>query len=121
MNEELYRENILDHYHHPHHYGVLKSFDFKLEGANQSCGDELTLYLKIDRQKKITAVGFTASACAIATASTSMLTDQLVGEPVAKITKIKPHVVERNLGVKLSPTRLKCALLPLSILQSEKL
>ena len=114
----LYQENILDHYKNPRNFGKLKNADRKLTGANLSCGDELTWYLKI-KDGQITEASFTSQACAICTASASMLSEKLVGKSIAKISTMTPEQVTKKLGIKLSPVRLKCALLPLEALKDQ--
>ena len=53
MNEEIYKQNILDHYKHPHNKGVLADFDTQKRGRNASSGDDLTLYIKFDKEHKV--------------------------------------------------------------------
>lgn len=76
--DELYKSVVLEHNKHPHNYGVLDPHDVALEGANPSCGDELTLYLRFEGDV-IDAAGFTGQGCAISRASASLMTDALSG------------------------------------------
>lgn len=117
MSESLYRANILDHYEHPRNYGDIAGATHRAEGANLSCGDELVITAKI-KDGQIESIGFTARACAVCTASTSMLLEDLAGKPVSAIKEITKETVTDNLGIPLSPVRLKCALLPAETLKN---
>ena len=117
MDDNLYQEQILDRYHHPHHHGVIEGVR-KREGANRTCGDELVIYLQEDNGQ-IKDVRFTSRACAICTASADLLADRLIGQPISEIDKITPADIQQMLGLPLSPIRLKCALLPLETLKAK--
>lgn len=119
MSNELYREQILDHYHHPRHFGHLKEKDEKVSGANLSCGDEINIEVKYN-DSLIEDIAFSGSSCAICTAAASMLCEELIGESTTKINQLQSSDVRKMLGVELSPVRLKCALLPLQTLKSLK-
>ena len=112
MNEEMYRENILDHYKKPRHRGKMKGATCSGHAINPFCGDDIVFYLKV-HNGKVRQASFEGSACAICTASASMLTEEVEGkwEGVARAVG-KDRVLEL-LGVSPGPTRLKCALLPL--------
>ena len=75
---ELYKGVVLEHNARPRNYGVLEPHDLGIEGANPSCGDELTLYLRFDGDR-IDAAGFTGQGCAISRASASLMTEALAG------------------------------------------
>lgn len=110
---DLYQEEILDHYRHPHHHGTLPDADIVRTERNSSCGDELTFYLKFANEK-IADISFEGQGCAISQAAASMLTDELVGKSKKDIAKLQKDDVLKLLGtVSLTPTRLQCALLPL--------
>ena len=113
----LYQEQIIDHYQSPHNWGEIKDADKVLEVANVSCGDDLTFYLKLDGDHKISDIKWQGRACAICIASSSMLSDQIVGQTLDQIQKIDINQIKENLGIPLSPIRLKCALLPLETLK----
>lgn len=113
----LYQENILDHYKNPRRWGEIADADQVLEGANISCGDEIRFFLKFDRKNKIADLRWHGRACAICLASASMLAEQLIGQPIAQIKKLTKKEILANLGIDLSPIRLKCALLPLETLK----
>jgi len=112
MNEDMYRENILDHYKKPHHQGKLRGASCSGHATNPFCGDDITFYLKMDGNN-VEEAWFDGHACAICTASASMLTDEVKGKAAAKARAIGKERVLALLGVSPGPTRLKCALLPL--------
>ncbi len=112
MNEGMYRENILDHYKKPHHRGKLPKPCPQGHAVNPFCGDDITFYLKVSKEK-VEDASFDGHACAICTASASMLTDEVMGKGAEKARAIGKERVLELLGVSPGPTRLKCALLPL--------
>lgn len=109
---DMYQEEILDHYRHPHHHGKLENAHRVQAEHNPLCGDKLTFYIKIENEK-IVDVSFEGEGCAISQAAASMLTDDIIGKPVDWVKTLqKEHVIDL-LGIDLGPTRLKCALLSL--------
>lgn len=114
----MYREIILEHYKNPHHFGAISSSNAKATLYNTSCGDTITMELFVDsKTKKIVDIGFTGSGCAISMASASMLTDLLLGKSIAKAEKMKTENIIKMLGTTLTPSRVKCAVLPLEVIQ----
>lgn len=113
--DDLYRDYILEHYRHPHNFGILEAPDARYEGANPLCGDRITIMLGI-RDGTIAEVAFTGRGCAISQASASLLTDEIRGKPVADVEKLTPDDILDMLGIEISPARLKCALLSLDTL-----
>ena len=116
--DDLYRDEILEHYRNPHNFGTLESPNAVHEGANPLCGDRITLMLGIDEQGNIGEVAFTGRGCAISQASASMLTDEIKGKPLDAVAQLGREDVLHNLGIEISPARLKCALLSLETLRS---
>jgi nitrogen fixation protein NifU and related proteins len=114
--DELYRENILDHYKHPRNHGTLEHPDITFEDANPLCGDRLRMDFEI-RDGKITAVRFSGQGCSISQASASMLSEKLEGMSLDDAKKISREDVLEMLGIELGPVRLKCALLALKTLK----
>ncbi len=112
--EQVYKENILDHYKHPHNKGELKGISHR--ELNPTCGDEIIAYLDI-KDNKVTDVSFTGQGCAISQAAISMLTDEVKGKSLAEIKKMKSEDVYRLLGIPINITRIKCALLSLKTIQ----
>ena len=110
MDEELYKENILDHYSHPRGKRQMADFTLKGEGVNANCGDELVLYLKLGNDK-VTDISFTGTGCAISMAAASMLTEKLKGAEKEKLKTITPGDIYTMLRIRVSPSRSNCALL----------
>jgi nitrogen fixation protein NifU and related proteins len=115
--DDLYRAEILEHYRHPHNFGTLDAPDVVQEGSNPLCGDRLTLMLGIDEEGRVDEVAFTGRGCAISQASASMLTDRVRGLSLAEIAKLGRQDVLDELGIEISPARLKCALLSVDTLR----
>ena len=112
---DLYTEVILDHYKKPRNKGEVTNPTHHAKGHNPLCGDKLDLWIKVENGV-IANIGFTGTGCAIHTASTSMLTEKVKGKSIAEIKNLKSEDILEMLGVTLTPTRLKCALLPLEVL-----
>jgi nitrogen fixation NifU-like protein len=113
--DDLYRDEILEHYRNPHNFGTLAEPDVTLEGSNPLCGDRLTLSLKFD-DGRVSDVAFTGRGCAVSVASASMLTDDIKGQPISEVDALTNQHVIDSLGIELSPARLKCALLSIDTL-----
>jgi nitrogen fixation NifU-like protein len=110
--DSLYRENILEHYRQPHHHGTLAAPDVHVDVDNPLCGDRLSLDVQL-AEGTIADVAFTGRGCAISQASASILSDELVGMPVAEAAQLRQSDLLELLGVDIGPARLKCALLAL--------
>lgn len=119
--DDLYRENILDHYKHPRNFGHLDGADVKSEEINVSCGDRIVIEIKltVNSQKLpvIKAIRFSGEGCAINQASASMLTEKVIGMTSEDVMKLDLGYIEGLLGTKLTPSRVKCAILPLEAIQ----
>jgi len=115
--DDLYRDEILEHYRNPHNFGTLETPSVVHEGANPLCGDRITLMLGINDDGRIEQVAFTGRGCAISQASASMLTDEIKGMPLDEVAQLDRQDVLDNLGIEISPARLKCALLSLDTLR----
>lgn len=115
--DNLYRDEILDHYKNPRNFGDLTDPSIVYEESNPLCGDQILLQLKVEGEKVI-AVKFKGQGCAVSTASASILTDYIKGRTLAELEKIRGEDVLSLLGLEnLSPARLKCAFLPLEALK----
>ena len=115
--DDLYRDEILEHYRRPHNFGTLPEPDAVYEGSNPLCGDRITLMLGISDRGVVEEVAFTGRGCAISQASASMLTDEIKGKPLDDVVRLDQQDVLDELGIEISPARLKCALLSLETLQ----
>jgi len=119
--DNLYRENILDHYKNPRNFGKLKNPSASLKLYNSACGDEIEMQIKFqmtnDKLQIIKEIKFSGQGCAVSMASASMLTEKVKGLTFQKIQNLTTKDILKMLGVSLSPSRLKCAILPLEVLQ----
>ena len=131
--DSLYQEIILDHYKRPHRRGLREPYDAQVHHVNPTCGDEVTLRVKVDRTADgvvVSDVSYEGAGCSISQASTSVLTDLVVGKPVAAALAVQEEflrllqskgetepdeeVLEDAVafaGVAKYPSRIKCALL----------
>lgn len=114
---DIYAEEIVSHYEHPHNRGVMESPSASFHEFNPLCGDDITVYLKISNGM-IEDAKFDGTGCAISVGSASMLTDMLKGMDVGKVGRMGPHDVIKMLGIDPGPVRLKCAVLALRATQN---
>jgi nitrogen fixation protein NifU and related proteins len=116
--EDLYREVILDHYKNPRGHGALEGADVSAEGQNPLCGDEVSIYVAFGADgDTIDEVMFQGRGCAISQAATSMLTELVKGRSAREIAELPKDELLEEIGIPLTPIRLKCALLGLSTLK----
>lgn len=116
--DNLYRDFILEHYREPHNRGVLEPHDLHFADSNPTCGDEMSMTLRLDQaRERVTDVAFDGRGCAISQASASILTDDLRGLTLGELRDLDPAEVVANLGVPIGPARLKCALLVYKVLE----
>jgi nitrogen fixation NifU-like protein len=116
--EDLYREVILDHYKNPRGHGVIEDADASAEGMNPLCGDEVAIYIAFDEDDEtIDEVKFSGRGCAISQASTSMLMEMIKGRTAAEVGSMSKDELLEEIGIPLTPIRLKCALLGLGVLK----
>ncbi|MDQ2700913.1 MAG: iron-sulfur cluster assembly scaffold protein [Actinomycetota bacterium] len=116
--EELYREQILEHYKRPHNFGQVENPDLEFEDTNPFCGDEQHVTIKLDDDGRVSEVKFDGQGCAISTAATSLLTDELIGLTQDELVTLPKEKVLELLGIDISATRMKCALLGLKVVKS---
>ncbi len=114
----MYREVILDHYKNPRGHGELEAADAEAEGQNPLCGDEVAIYVAFEPDgETIEEVKFRGRGCAISQAATSMLTGIVQGRTAAEIARMPREELLDEIGIPLTPVRLKCALLGLGVLK----
>ena len=116
--DDLYREIILDHYKNPRGHGVMEEADAEAEGQNPLCGDEVSIYVAFGEDgDTIDDVKFSGRGCAISQAATSMLTEMVQGRSAKEVASLPRDELLEEIGIPLTPVRLKCALLGLSTLK----
>ena len=116
--EDLYREVILDHYKNPRGHGVIEDADAHADGLNPLCGDEVSIYVQFAEDgETIDEVKFSGRGCAISQAATSMLTEMVQGRSATEIAALPKEELLEEIGIPLTPVRLKCAMLGLTTLK----
>jgi nitrogen fixation NifU-like protein len=118
MSDQLYREVILDHYKNPRGHGVIEDADARADGLNPLCGDEISIYIAFGEDgETIDDVKFSGRGCAISQAATSMLVDMAKGRTATELAAMPKDALLEEIGIPLTPIRLKCALLGLGVLK----
>ena len=116
--DQLYREVILDHYKNPRNHGELEGADAHAEGQNPLCGDEVSVFVKFGADgDTIEDLSFVGRGCAISQAATSMLTELVKGRSAAQVAELPKEELLDEVGIPLTPVRLKCAILGLGVLK----
>jgi nitrogen fixation NifU-like protein len=116
MAADLYREVILDHYRNPRNYGTLNPADYSAHEVNPLCGDEIQMDLKLE-DGVVADVKFHGRGCAVSMASASILTEMVKGRPIDEVKALTKDDLLEELGIPVSPARMKCALLGLKALK----
>ena len=114
--DDLYKENILDHYREPRNFGRLENPDLSYEDKNPVCGDVIKMDLKVSNGK-VVEVAFSGKGCSISMASASMLTELILDRDVEDLKKFDKKELLEEIGIDLGPVRIKCALLPYKVLK----
>jgi nitrogen fixation protein NifU and related proteins len=116
--DQMYREVILDHYKNPHGHGLIEDPDALAEGQNPLCGDEVTVSVRFAEDgETIDRIGFEGRGCAISQAATSMLSDLVRGRTAGEVAALPKEELLEEIGIPLTPVRLKCAILGLGVLK----
>ncbi len=113
---EIYQENILDHYKNPRNKGELKNANIRQKESNPLCGDVLEYQLLV-KKGVIEEIRFIGSGCAISLAAASMLTEKVKGKKIEEIKNLSKEEIYGMLGIPLTPSRVKCALLCLKAIK----
>lgn len=116
--DDLYREQILDHYKHPRKRGTLDPHDYSYEDDNPLCGDRIRIDLRMGGDGRVGEAAFSGTGCAISQASADMLTELVVGKTLDEVKALTKDDILEMLGLELGPVRLKCALLSLKVLKA---
>lgn len=119
--DDFYKEYILDHYRNPRNFGTLENADASAEDLNPLCGDRIRFELALDDEGRVRDVRFSGRGCAISQASASMLSGQLVGKSLDEVAKLGSDLVLENVGIGISPARMKCATLGLKVVKNAAL
>ena len=116
--DQLYREVILDHYRNPRNHGTIEDADAHADGQNPLCGDEVSISVRFAEDgETIAEVGFEGRGCAISQAETSMLTELVRGRKASEVAALPKDELLDEIGIPLTPIRLKCAILGLGVLK----
>ena len=116
--DDMYREEILAHYKRPHNWGPMDDPDLEFADTNPLCGDELKVMLRVGDDNTVQEVRFDGHGCAISQAAASMASDEIKGMSVDDLVRLDRSFVLDLLGIDISATRMKCALLSLKVIKS---
>lgn len=115
---DLYREQMLEHYHEPQNFGVLPDAEVDIHLDNPTCGDTIHLTAQLDTEGRIAKVMFEGHGCVISMAAASMLTEEVIGKTPQEVAALELHDIETMMGgLRLSMGRVKCALLSVNALK----
>ena len=117
MADDIYREIILDHYRNPRNKGTLEPNDFSYEDVNPLCGDEVRIDVRV-KDDHIDEIAFSGRGCAVSQASASILMEMVEGKSLEDVKAITKDDLLEEIGIPVSPARLKCALLGLKVLKA---
>lgn len=113
----IYRDQIIDYYKFPRNKKQIPDATMVYGDKNPLCGDEVTFYIKLGEDNTVTDVGFQGVGCAISQASSSLLTEVIIGMSIDEIKQLTNDDIKEMLGIPLTPVRLKCAILSLKVVE----
>ena len=116
--EDLYREIIIERYKRPRFQGRIENPDIVYEDENPLCGDHIRVELKLDEAGRVQKARFQGEGCAISIAAADLLLESIQGKHVDEIKALPKEFVFDLIGLKLSPARVKCALLGYKVLKA---
>jgi nitrogen fixation NifU-like protein len=119
MVKSFYSKEVIKHFNNPHNYGKIKNYDGLGKVGNMICGDEMWLYIKISENKEkkeiIKDVKFETFGCVAAIATSSVVTDLIMGKTIEQALKVKKEDIVKVLG-ELPPIKLHCSVLAIDAL-----
>ncbi len=120
FDRQAFIDNILDHYENPRHRGKLDDATVTIKGGNPGCGDVITVYLKLDPadNDRVIDVSFEGQGCTISQAAASILSEQIIGLPLAEVTALDHEAFIEDLGREVVVNRLRCATLALNTVKA---
>ena len=116
-DDSIYREIILEHYRNPSNRGVLDPADYSYEDVNPLCGDEIRMDVRV-LDDHVSDIKFSGRGCAVSQASASILTEMVEGKSLAEVKAIGRDELLDEIGIPVSPARMKCAMLGLKVLKA---
>ena len=116
IKDPIYREFLLDHYKNPRNKSIMKNPDIRRLDNNPTCGDMIEVFVKLDKNM-VKDISFQGNGCVISMASASILMEELKGKSLDDIKKMSTDDTLKLLNLKLTPTRVKCAMLALSAIK----
>ena len=113
---DIYAEELISHYEHPHNKGKIRDADTELHEYNPICGDDITMYVRV-KDGKVEDVKFDGNGCAISVGCASMLTDYARGKSLKEVESMGFDTMVKLLGIDPGPARTKCATIALKALK----
>ena len=116
MEDQLYRESLLEIYRNPTNRGEIAKPDLEAKLVNPLCGDEVRIQIELANSKIIKRAVFSGNGCAISQASASLLAESIQGKKLSDVNKLRGNDILELIGINPSPSRIGCALLSLEVL-----
>ncbi len=118
MDTNIYHERMIDLYEHPLNFGKIEKADFSYEDDNPLCGDVIRIDVRLDDKNRVSEVAWSGEGCVVCLSSASLLTEEIKGMPLSEVKSFSKERLLALIGVKLNKVRIKCATLPLNVLQA---